>query len=174
MILIGPLSAVEHAIKTHRPSHVISLLDPETMIDTPTGIAPERHLRVGINDVAQPSDFLVAPGESHVREIVDFARAWDQTHPMLVHCWAGISRSSAAAFIALCALNEAHEEAALARAIRAGGSHTHPNRLMVDIADDVLAREGRMRAAVEALGPGRVTWEGELFGVPARPESAPR
>ncbi|PKQ01593.1 MAG: tyrosine protein phosphatase, partial [Alphaproteobacteria bacterium HGW-Alphaproteobacteria-12] len=36
-------------------------------------------------------------------------------------------------------------------------------------ADSLLKREGRMSAAVEALGPGRACWEGELFSIPLRP-----
>jgi predicted protein tyrosine phosphatase len=89
---------------------------------------------------------------------------------MLVHCWAGISRSTAAAFITLCALNEDHPEDELARLVRARGSHAHPNKLMVRHADTLLERGGRMVAAVEALGPGRSCWEGELFSLPLRLE----
>ncbi len=170
MIYVSPLSAVIDAIRTVRPSHLVSLLDPETMIDTPQGVARELHLRLAVNDIAEPNDMLVTPGEGHISELIGFVRSWDQRSPMLLHCWAGISRSTAAAFIALCALNEDHPEDELARLVRARGSHAHPNRLMVRIADDLLGRNGRMREAVEALGPGRAAWEGELFSLPTHPE----
>ncbi|PKQ06253.1 MAG: tyrosine protein phosphatase [Alphaproteobacteria bacterium HGW-Alphaproteobacteria-11] len=172
MIYVSPLSAVEDAVASLRPSHLVSLLDPETMIGTPRGIAPARHLRLGVNDIAEPLHDLVPPGAEHVSSLIEFVRGWDQQSPLLVHCWAGISRSSAAAFIALCALNEDHPEAELARLIRSRGAHAHPNRLMVRIADELLARQGRMSAAVEALGPGRAVWEGEIFSVPVRPGAA--
>ena len=55
------------------------------------------------------------------------------------------------------------------RLVRARGAHAQPNRLMVQVADELLARQGRMSAAVEALGPGRAVWEGEIFSVPIRP-----
>lgn len=171
MIYVSPLSAVADAIESLRPSHLVSLLDPETMIGTPRGIEPARHLRLGVNDIAAPLDDLVPPGMAHVSALIEFVRGWDQQSPLLVHCWAGISRSSAAAFIALCTLNEDHPEAELARLIRARGAHAHPNRLMVQIADELLARQGRMSAAVEALGPGRAVWEGEIFSVPIRPDT---
>ena len=177
MILIGPLSSVDAAIIAHGPSHLISLLDPETMIETPPGIAPERHLKLGINDVTTSEGFLAAPAHDHVQQIIDFSHNWagaqgqEEGGPLLVHCWAGISRSTATAFIALCALNDHLSELALARMIRAEGAHAHPNLLMVALADELLGRRGRMCAAVEALGPGRVTWEGRLFSVPARPEA---
>lgn len=169
MIYVSPLSAIPDAIREVKPSHLVSLLDPETMIDTPQGISPAQHLRLGVNDIAEEIDDLVPPGAEHVSALIDFVRGWDQQSPLLVHCWAGISRSSAAAFIALCTLNEGHPEVELARLIRARGAHAHPNRLMVRIADELLARQGRMLAAVEALGPGRAVWEGELFSVPVRP-----
>lgn len=169
MIYVSPLSAIPDAIREIKPSHLVSLLDPETMIDTPQGILPTQHLRLGVNDIAEEIDDLVPPGVEHVAELIGFVQAWDQKSPLLVHCWAGISRSTAAAFIALCALNEGHPEDELARLVRACGSHAHPNRLMVRHADSLLKREGRMSAAVEALGPGRACWEGELFSIPLRP-----
>lgn len=171
MIYVSPLSGVADAIRTVGPSHLVSLLDPETMIDTPQGIDAARHLRLSVNDIAEPNEMLVSPSEAHVSQLIGFIRRWDQRSPMLVHCWAGISRSTAAAFIALCTLNENHPEDDLARLVRARGSHAHPNRLMVRLADDILGRKGRMRAAVDALGPARATWEGELFALPVHPGS---
>lgn len=172
MIYVSPLSSVEDAIREVRPSHLVSLLDPETMIGTPEGISPARHLRIGINDIAEQIDDLVPPGVEHVSALIDFVRGWDQQSPLLVHCWAGISRSTAAAFITLCVLNEGHPEDQLARLVRSRGAHAHPNRLMVKLADELLSRGGRMSAAIDALGPGRSVWEGELFSIPLRP-SAP-
>lgn len=171
MIYVSPLSGVVDAIRTVGPSHLVSLLDPESMIDTPEGIEAGRHLRLSVNDISEPNETLVSPCEAHVAELIGFIRGWDQEKPMLVHCWAGISRSTAAAFIALCTLNENHPEAELARLVRARGAHAHPNRLMVRLADDVLGRKGRMRDAVEALGPPRAAWEGELFALPIHPET---
>jgi len=169
MIYVSPLSAIPDAIREVKPSHLVSLLDPDTMIDTPQGILPTQHLRLGVNDIAEEIDDLVPPCVEHVADLIAFVQSWDQRSPLLVHCWAGISRSTAAAFIALCALNEGHPEDELARLVRACGSHAHPNRLMVRHADSLLKREGRMSAAVEALGPGRACWEGELFSIPLRP-----
>lgn len=170
MIYVSPLSGVEEAIRRHGPSHLVSLLDPESMIGTPEGIAPDRHLRLSVNDIASPAEDLTAPGENHVAELISFIRKWDQKDPMLVHCWAGISRSTAAAFITLCVLNEGQSEDALAQIIRRNAAHAFPNRLMVRHADNLLRRKGRMIEAVEAMGPARATWEGVTFAIPARPE----
>lgn len=170
MIFVSPLSAIGEVIKRHQPSHLISLLDPESMIDTPEGITRERHLRLGMNDISMPVDSMTQPGGEHVQALLDFVKEWDQKQPLLVHCWAGISRSTAAAFITLCALNEKHDELEMALLIRRLGDHAYPNRLMIKIADDLLQREGRMCAAIEAMGPARATWEGEIFALPVCPE----
>ena len=44
-ILVTPLSAVPDVIRDYRPSHLVTLLSPEHMIETPKGFPRERHLR---------------------------------------------------------------------------------------------------------------------------------
>ena len=82
---------------------------------------------------------------------------------MVVHCFAGISRSTGAAFTAACALNPKRDEAEIARAIRSASPTAQPNARIVGIADRLLNRNGRMVRAVEALGPGPIASEGEPF-----------
>lgn len=165
MILFGPLSVVPDAIKEHAPSHLVSLLDQEKMIDTPAAIQPRRHLRLVLNDIAEPTEGLVAPARHHVSQLIDFVLDWDQRSPLLIHCWIGISRSTAAAFIALCALNKNHSEDAIAKLLRETAPHAAPNPAMIDIADDILARRGRMRKAIKALGPTDTVY-GHLAALP--------
>ena len=138
------------------------------MIDTPPEIAAECHLRLAMNDIAEPQPGLVPPGEEHVAELIDFAIAWDRRAPMLIHCWAGVSRSTAAAFISLCALNPDADERAIAAAIRDASPTATPNRRLVDLADGLLARKGRMAGAVEAIGRGEMTMEADVFSLPVR------
>ena len=73
--------------------------------------------------------------------LVKFARDWDRKAPLLIHCWAGISRSTAAAFITLCALNPDIEELELARALRRASPTAYPNRLLVALADEALVAQ---------------------------------
>ena len=50
------------------------------------------------------------PGAQHIDGLLDFGRDWNAEAPMLIHCWAGISRSMAAAYILLCdRLGTGHE-----------------------------------------------------------------
>ncbi|MBU6298628.1 MAG: protein tyrosine phosphatase [Alphaproteobacteria bacterium] len=160
MILVTPLSAVADCIRSYRPSHLVTLLSPEHMIDTPAGISPEHHLRLSLNDISDPAHGEAPPGLKHVAQLIAFGREWDTLQPMIVHCWAGVSRSMAAAFTLLCDRGGPGTEQDIAMGMRLRASHASPNRLLVRLADQTLGREGRMVRALEAMGPGRMVEEG--------------
>jgi len=166
-IYVAPLSLVETTVADANVSHLVTLINGETLIDTPPGIGPERHLRLAMNDICEPQPGLVLPCDTHVADLIRFAREWDRQAPLLIHCWAGISRSTAAAFISLCALNPAGAELELARALRQASPTAYPNRLLVALGDEILARDGRMVAAVEDIGRGKVADEADVFALPA-------
>ena len=97
----------------------------------------------------------IAPGEEHVGQLIDFALDWGGQGPMVVHCWAGISRSTAAAYTALCAINPEVPEELIALRLREASPTAYPNRLIIRLADDALGRRGRMVRAIEAHRPRR-------------------
>ena len=165
-ILVTPLSAIEDAIAAHRPSHMVTLLSPEHLIETPAGFPADRHLRLGVNDVADPAAGSHPPSRRHVESLIGFSRQWDETSPFLIHCWAGISRSMASAFIVLCDRLGPDREIEIARAIRRRAPHAAPNGLLVSHADELLGRGGRMIAAVNAMGPARMVEEGVTTELP--------
>lgn len=167
-ILVSPLSLVETTVANASVSHLVTLINGETRIDTPSSIEQERHLRLSMNDISEPRDGLVVPSEDHVAMLIDFAKDWDRGAPILIHCWAGISRSTAGAFVVLCALNPDSDEHALARALRRASPTAYPNRRIVALADNVLQRKGRMNAAVNHIGRGTLAEEGRVFSLPAR------
>src|ERR1700734_669458 len=109
-ILVMPLSALEDAIESHRPSHIVTLLSPEHMIETPHGFPADRHLKLGLNDIADPADGANPPARVQIDRLLAFSRDWDGQASCLIHCWAGISRSMASAFVILCVrLGRDHE-----------------------------------------------------------------
>src|ERR1700677_3858671 len=101
-LIVTPLSRLPEVIARHAPSHVITLLAPEELIAPLEGFAPERHLRLGMHDIAAPTPGMTAPEADLVERALDFARGWDASAPMVVHCWAGVSRSTATALIIAC------------------------------------------------------------------------
>lgn len=151
-IIVCGLSEVPGMIAARRPSHLVTLLDPASMIETPAGFAPDRHLRIGVNDIAEPMEGLVLPTEQVVADLLAFGATWDETAPMVVHCWAGVSRSTASAFILACERNPQADERSIAMAMRRAARHASPNRRIVALADDMMRRRGRMVDAVEAMG----------------------
>ena len=168
VLIVSPLSRLPEVIAARRPSHLISLLSPEELIPTPRGFAPERHLRLGVHDIAEPMAGLVAPDAAMVEQVLEFARDWDAAAPMLVHCWAGISRSTASAFAIACERDPRGDELEIALAMRRASPSAFPNRRIVALADDILARQGRMLEAVEAMGGNGFVVEGVPFEIPVR------
>ena len=98
--------------------------------------------------------------------LLDFGRGWDGAAPMVVHCFAGISRSTASAFAIACERNPHADELEIALAMRRASPSAFPNRRIVALADDILGRRGRMVEAVEAMGGNGFVAEGVPFDLP--------
>ena len=131
----------------------------------PARIAAPRHLVVGVSDIVAAREGFVQPETAHVVEMLAFFRAWDRQGPLLIHCYAGVSRSTAAAYIGACALTPAGNEARLASRLRAASPTATPNLRLVELADALLGRDGRMADAIRAIGRGAECFEGEPFAL---------
>jgi predicted protein tyrosine phosphatase len=163
MIHVCSLARLHSTVDETGASHIVTLLRQTDRAARPGHIAPENHLILGVDDIATASDGQILPADEHVARLLAFAQGWDRKAPMVVHCFAGISRSTAAAYAAACALNPARDEAEIARAIRDASATAMPNARIVAIADRMLQRDGRMVRAVEALGRGLESPEGHPF-----------
>jgi predicted protein tyrosine phosphatase len=164
---VCPLSAVPDIVARSNASHLLTCLQDAVLVETPRPILPDRHLRLHIHDIAEPMMGCIAPGEEHVGQLIDFALDWGGQGPMVVHCWAGISRSTAAAYAALCAINPGVPEELIAQRLREASPTAYPNRLIIRLADDALGRRGRMIRAIESIGRGVVVTEALPFALRA-------
>jgi predicted protein tyrosine phosphatase len=124
---------------------------------------PANHLILGMDDISTPMDGYIIPADEHVTRLIEFVRGWDRAKPMVVHCFAGISRSTAGAYVAACALNPRRDEMAIARELRRLSATATPNMRIVTLADRMLGRGGRMVAAVDSIGRGEMAYEGVPF-----------
>ena len=167
-LIVCPLSHVHRVVAERRPSHVITLLDPPELIDLIDGYGPDRHLRLGVHDIPEQAEGMLCPDEDTVRAILDFGATWDARTPLVVHCWAGISRSTATAFTLACERNPGVDPQRIAGALRQASRTAKPNRRIVAIADDMLGRGGRMVDAADSIGLGDPSYEGEPFELPVR------
>lgn len=161
-LIVSPLRDVDTVVRFRRPSHLITLLDPHLMADAPR-FFPDRHLKLAVDDVWEPTAGRVLPSADLVDRILDFGRTWDAGSPLLVHCFAGVSRSTATAFILACEHNPDRAEADIAQALRKASSAATPNPLMIELADDMMGRKGRMVDAIAGIGKGVYSYPGSPF-----------
>jgi predicted protein tyrosine phosphatase len=167
MIHVCSLARLPEMIRRTGAHHVVSLLPKEDNLARPEAIAAENHLWLQMHDITEPMDGYVMPQQEHVEELIAFVQRWPREKPLIIHCYAGISRSTAAAFVAVCALNSASDERTIAKALRGASPTATPNIRIVTIADQLLGRQGRMVKAIKAIGTGRVMSEALPFLIPA-------
>ena len=160
---VCPLSRLHDTVTATRASHVVSLMGLGAEVERPAAIAAERHLFIGVSDIVEPREGYVLPAAEHIETLLAFGRAWERESPLVLHCWAGISRSTAAAYIAACALAPDRDEAALAQVLREASPSATPNARLIALADDILGRQGRMVDAIRAIGRGAEAMEGTPF-----------
>ena len=163
MIHVCSLARLHETVEDTGARHVVSLIDNDIRIERPAAIIEENHLWLRLHDISSPLDGYIMPDEEHVAELLSFVRRWDRRAPLVMHCYAGISRSTASAFASVCTLNPQRDEDAIAQALRRASPTATPNIRIVSLADRLLGRDGRMVAAIETIGRGVMAAEANPF-----------
>ncbi|HTP90600.1 MAG TPA: protein-tyrosine phosphatase family protein [Xanthobacteraceae bacterium] len=163
MIHVCSLARLQETVHETGARHVVSLLGDEARLDRPDGIEPENHLWLKLHDISSPLDGYIMPDEDHVAELLEFVRGWNRRAPLVVHCYMGISRSTASAFASVCALSPHRDETEIALALRRASPTATPNMRIVSLADRLLSRDGRMITAIETIGRGLMADEATPF-----------
>lgn len=151
-LVVCPAASLAAICRTRQPSHLLRMGSPGS--DRPPVTDVSHQLDLTFHDIVVPQASLTPPDATAIATILDFARGWDGAQPFVISCLAGISRSTAAAFIIASACNPDLREADLALALRQASPCATPNALMVALADDLRGRQGRMIAAIRAIGRG--------------------
>lgn len=166
-IHVCPLHLVASEAGRLKPSKLVTLLSPLAAVpERPPHLTPEHHLIRLFHDIPEARDDLIPPSHEDVAAVIDFARKWERTAPLLIHCFAGVSRSTAAAYISACVLKPDFDEDELADRLRAASPTATPNRRMIELADQMLGRGGRMADAIQLMGSGEFTASGIPFKLP--------
>jgi len=163
MIHVCSLARLHQTVEQTGARHIVTLLKDIDLVRRPDCVVPDNHLILGMDDITEPLDGYVAPADDHVTSLLGFVRTWDRAKPLVVHCYAGISRSTAGAYVAACALNPARCELVIAKELRRLSVTASPNLRIVSIADRMLGRCGRMVAAIETIGRGAMAYEADPF-----------
>ena len=136
----------------HTPERIISLLDPNDTFPETGPVYFNRHLRLCFNDIHASTKDQVLPTAKHIDELLNFISLWSRKEPILIHCRAGIGRSTAAAFITACFHNPNSDELEIARALRRASPLARPNETLIQLADAAMNKNGRMMDAITETG----------------------
>jgi predicted protein tyrosine phosphatase len=136
-------------------THVLSIMDPGW--PEPEAFwtyGPHDRVTLNFHDTVQPGPDLVLPAIENIETILGFGRriiAQAERHHihLLVHCHAGTSRSTAAMAILLTQAAPKGAEDSVFREIQELRPQAWPNSLMIDLADELLGRRGRLSAALD-------------------------
>ncbi len=137
-------------------SHVLSILDPEQPEPEAFGAYGEHaRLELKFHDVIEETPGFLAPQPEHVAKILEFGRDLlrdpENLRHLLVHCHAGISRSTASMTLLLA---QAQPELAapdiLAQVVRIRNK-AWPNFRILALGEEQLGRKGEFTRAVGAV-----------------------
>jgi predicted protein tyrosine phosphatase len=150
---------------------IVSRAEAGDILSSPQGCAdvtylvsigePHNELPLGFNNIARRLRLLFAdhvdgeygPTEEDVRRIIELAESLrTSAGKVLIHCEAGVSRSSAAGLIMYAYWFGAGREREALEWVLAQRPIARPNRRMVSLADELLGRGGRLMGVVEELG----------------------
>src|SRR5665213_2928167 len=153
-------------------THVLSILDPAwPEPEAFWAYDPHRRTTLHFHDVIEVGPDLHLPRREHVEAILGFGSAIQReaggtkdAH-LLIHCHAGISRSTAA-MATLLAQSHPHEsEDRIFERLGSIRPQAWPNSLMIGFADDLLGRHGRFTAALRRHYARRLIARPELVTV---------
>jgi predicted protein tyrosine phosphatase len=139
-------------------THVLSILDPD--YPEPEAFdAYDRHHRtiVRFHDAIEPAANIVLPEQRDVEAILEFGRSLanpmdgDVEAHLLVHCHAGISRSTAAMAMLMAQLHPDQSEDRIFERLVELRPKAWPNSRMIGFADHLLAADGRLTSALAGL-----------------------
>lgn len=162
-IHVCSLSELVPTIEKSGAKHVASLINANMDVPYPLSIPLENRLYLGFNDIVEETPGFIPPEKTHAEQLIDFVQKWDQTAALVIHCWMGVSRSTAGAYITQCALMPDRDEYELAKALRAASPEATPNMRLIQFGDELLGRDRRMIRAIDEIGRGEETWEGVPF-----------
>ena len=152
-----------------RVTHILSILDPEW--PDPTAFqAFDPHFRatVRFHDAIEPDPGLLLPQKADVEAILTFGRDAAEAGGLLIHCHAGISRSTAATLMILAQAHPHEGEDTVAERLLQIRPQAWPNSRMITFADELLDRSGRLIAATAGIYARQLANRPELAEIMGR------
>ena len=151
-------------------THVLSILDPDWP-EPASFWAFDQHLRTTLHfhDAIEPAPGIILPQAAEVDAILAFGRqVGDGIGHLLIHCHAGISRSTAAMAMILTQAFPGKDEIAIVDRLMQIRPQAWPNSLMLELADELLGRNGRLTRAAKKVYARQLAARPELAEVMRR------
>jgi predicted protein tyrosine phosphatase len=150
-------------------THILSILDPEWP-DPAAFQAFDPHFRaiMRFHDAIEPGPDVLLPQKGDVEAILAFGRDAADAGGLLVHCHAGISRSTAATLMILAQAQPDEGEESLADRLLQTRPQAWPNSRMIEFADELLDRRGRLVAAIAGIYASQLEKRPELAEIMRR------
>jgi predicted protein tyrosine phosphatase len=135
-------------------THVLSILDPDWP-DPPEfdDYAPHRRLALRFHDIIEPIRGRRAPARDDVERLLAFGHELSdaETCHLLVHCHAGVSRSTAATALILAQAHPGRPAPEVFDAVSRIRPRAWPNLRLLEFGDELLGRGGEIVAAAGAV-----------------------
>jgi predicted protein tyrosine phosphatase len=157
---VTPLEELPQVLAASGAQRWVSFAAPGQSAETPVSFEGER-LALEFHDISGPKDALIPSSRRQVEELVDFIRA--DHGPIILQCWMGVSRSTAAGLIAAVLRDSKRDCANAALNLRKAAPFATPNALIVEHADAILGLGGALREACAAIGRGETADRGRPF-----------
>ena len=134
-------------------THVLSILDPGwPEPESLNGFSINRRLRLRFHDVIESQPGWIAPERWDVELLLAFSRdlAMSEATHLLVHCHAGVSRSTAAATLVMAQARPDRPADDVLREIVRLRPRAWPNLRILELGDEILGRQGEIIEAARA------------------------
>ncbi|MBV9783237.1 MAG: protein-tyrosine-phosphatase [Acidisphaera sp.] len=151
-------------------SHVLSILDPDWPVPDAFGSYGEhQRLELRFNDVIEEFPGTIPPRQEHVTQLLAFGRTLlaepARERHLLVHCHAGVSRSTASMLLMLAQAQPERNAEALAEEILRVRSKAWPNLRIVEMGDAELGRAGALVTAAITIYRAQLARRPELAAI---------
>ena len=137
-------------------THVLSILDPDWPVPDAFGSFGEHErCELRFHDVIDDEPGMIPPREEHVARLLAFGRDLvaepvPGAH-LLVHCHAGVSRSTASMILIVAQAQPERSAASIAQEIFRIRSQAWPNLRLIEMGDAQLGRGGELVEAAKGI-----------------------
>jgi predicted protein tyrosine phosphatase len=139
-----------------RPSHVLSLLDPDVAVPPELGsLSENQRLELRFHDIIADEPDMRPPELEHIRQLSRLRRRLLRSpagdRHLLIHCHAGFSRSPAAFAVLLAQAQPSLPAEMIATEVLRIRPNAWPNLRIIELGDQILGRRGKLVEAASAI-----------------------